>query len=30
MLNDYREHRKQHDRKEFCGAIVREMAEKSL
>ncbi|HXL36807.1 MAG TPA: NUDIX hydrolase [Ktedonobacteraceae bacterium] len=30
MLNDYREHRKQHDRKEFCGAIVREMAEMSL
>ncbi len=30
MLDDYREHRKQHDKGEFCGAIVREMAEKNL
>jgi ADP-ribose pyrophosphatase YjhB (NUDIX family) len=30
MLNDYREHRRQHDRKEFCGAFMRELAEKNL
>jgi ADP-ribose pyrophosphatase YjhB (NUDIX family) len=30
MLNDFREHRKQHDREEFCGAIVREMVEKNV
>ena len=30
MLNDYREHRKQHDRQEFCGALVRELTEKNL
>ena len=30
MLNDYREHRKQHDKGKFCGTIVREMAEKNL
>jgi 8-oxo-dGTP diphosphatase len=30
MLNDYREHRRQHDRQEFCGVLVREMAEKNL
>ena len=29
MLNDYREHRKQHAGQETCGAIVREMAEKN-
>jgi 8-oxo-dGTP diphosphatase len=29
-LNDYRKHRMQHDRQEFCGAIVREMSEKNL
>lgn len=27
MLDDYREHRKQHDKQEFCGTLVREMAE---
>jgi ADP-ribose pyrophosphatase YjhB (NUDIX family) len=30
MLNDYRKYHKQHDRQEFCGAIVREIAEKNL
>ena len=30
MLNDYREHRKQHDKVEFCGTIVREMTEKNF
>jgi len=30
MLNDYLEHRKQHDKGEFYGTIVREMAEKNL
>jgi len=30
MLNDYREHRRQHDKQEFCGALVREMVEKNL
>ncbi len=29
MLNDYREHRKQHERQEFCGTLVREMAEEN-
>ena len=30
VLNDYREHRKQHDRQGFRGALVREMVEKDL
>jgi ADP-ribose pyrophosphatase YjhB (NUDIX family) len=30
LLNDYLEHRKQHDRQEFSGTIVREMAENNL
>jgi len=30
MLNDYREHRRQHDKQEFCGALVREMEEKNI
>ena len=30
ILNDYREHRRQHDRKEFYGALVRELAENNL
>ncbi len=30
MLNDYREHRKQHERQEFCGTLVREMAGENL
>jgi 8-oxo-dGTP diphosphatase len=30
MLNDYREHRKQHDREEFCGVLLREREEKNL
>ena len=30
MLNDYREHGKQHDGQEFCGMRVREMAEKNF
>ena len=30
MLNDYREHRKQNDRQEFCGTFVREMVEENL
>jgi ADP-ribose pyrophosphatase YjhB (NUDIX family) len=30
MLNDYREYRKQHGKEEFCGTIVREMADKNL
>ena len=30
MLNDFREHRKQHDKEEFCGTIMREMADKNI
>jgi ADP-ribose pyrophosphatase YjhB (NUDIX family) len=30
LLDDYREHRKQHDRREFRGALVREMVVKDL
>ncbi len=30
LLNDYREHRKQHDRQEFSGALVREMVVRDL
>jgi ADP-ribose pyrophosphatase YjhB (NUDIX family) len=30
MLNDYREHRKQHAKGEFCGTIVREMVDNNL
>ena len=30
MLNDYREHRKQDDRQEFCGTFMREMVEENL
>jgi ADP-ribose pyrophosphatase YjhB (NUDIX family) len=30
MLNDYRKHRKQHDRQAFCGAIEREMSGNDL
>jgi 8-oxo-dGTP diphosphatase len=30
MLNDYREHCKQHDRQEHCGVFVREIAEKNF
>ena len=29
MLQDYREHCKQHERQEFCGMLVREMAEEN-
>ncbi len=30
MVNDYREHRKQHDGQEFCGIVMREMADENL
>ncbi len=30
MLNDYHEHRRQHDKQEFGGTIVRELVEKNL
>ena len=30
MLNDYREHRKQHDGQEFRGILVREMTDENV
>lgn len=30
MLNDYREHRKLHDKQEYCGIVVREMTDEQL
>lgn len=30
MLDDYHEHRKQHDKQESCGTLVREIVEKNL
>ncbi len=30
LLDDYREHRKQHDGQEFCGILVREMADEKM